>query len=386
MTGVGGGTKRRGKTRVPLDEGDTQNTSEPRQARRNKPSSVRQENNDGVNDRLVANTLGATVESHIIPTLMQLLGSKQDGTDGIGLLNDSNKRASTREHLRSNPLGKETQANSAAGKSNHLNIRQRVQAGAETNSDDSELSSAALRLAIKQTQSRNLQKNAENLHKLIPDAGEFAATVLDKNENLALQCVFKLRSQGVSDEQILTQLLAPTAIALGVRWEEDLNDFADVTIGVCRLHRILRWLHPQHDRNLVRTAHGGRIALAPVPGEQHSFGLLLVGDMLFRNGWYTDVDIDADAWQLPATVANNWYELIGLSLSCETRIDLARSTIEELRRASCNPSVAILIGGKLLSERPELVDIVGADGTAADAETMVSLAAQYAPSEANLLS
>ena len=45
-----------------------------------------------------------------------------------------------------------------------------------------------------------------------------------------------------------------------------------------------------------------------------------------------------------------------------------------LRRASRNPDLVILVGGRVFSERPELAQDVGADGTAADGELAVALA------------
>jgi methanogenic corrinoid protein MtbC1 len=208
---------------------------------------------------------------------------------------------------------------------------------------------------------------------------QFAEMVLDDNEELALLHFQKLRVAGIADEILLLDLLAPTSIELGRRWEQDLSDFAEVTIGVCRLHRLLRALHPQHNRRLDTQAHGGRVALAPAPGEQHSFGLLLVGELLFRAGWYTDVDIDSDSDQLNQTVAQNWYEMAGISVSCESRLQSTAELIASVRKNSCNPDVAIIVGGRVFDENRQLGFEIGADEVITREADITAIAAKYVP-------
>lgn len=214
-------------------------------------------------------------------------------------------------------------------------------------------------------------------HWVEPDV--FADLVLADDEDIAPERVRLIQADGVPDEEILLELLAPTSVELGERWENDTCDFADVTIGVCRLHRIVRSLHPQHRRELVSSAHGGRVVLAPAPNDQHSFGLLLVGELLFRHGWYTDIEINDRSQHIINMVNQNWYEIAGISISCEARIADAAAFIAEIRLTSCNPDIAILVGGPVFASNPDAGETLDADKIALPGANIATLATPYIP-------
>lgn len=211
------------------------------------------------------------------------------------------------------------------------------------------------------------------------DPNEFATLVLADNEDSCKQHFERLRTAGLDDKSLLLDLLAPTSVELGRRWETDLIGFADVTIGVCRLHQLLRSLHPQSARELDNSAHGGRVLLTTAPGEQHSFGLLMVGELLFRGGWYTDIDIDAKSAQIQQKVTRQWYEVVGISISGETCIDGTRQMISALRKCSCNPDIAIITGGSLINTQPELHVSLGADQAITAEDDLCQAVARYTP-------
>ncbi len=209
---------------------------------------------------------------------------------------------------------------------------------------------------------------------------EFANMVVADSEAPCKQVLQQLRADGVDDKTILLELLAPTSAELGRRWEQDLADFADVTIGVCRLHQLLRLMHPQDMRTLDGSAHGGRVLLTTAPGDQHSFGLLMVGELLFRDGWYTDIDIDSVIEQSRQKVTTQWYELAGVSVSSETHIKSAKALITEIRKHSCNTDIAIVVGGSLVNQHPEIATSLGADqAVTADDDAALAMA-RYQPS------
>jgi methanogenic corrinoid protein MtbC1 len=75
--------------------------------------------------------------------------------------------------------------------------------------------------------------------------------------------------------------------------------------------------------------------------------------------------------------------MVGFSMACDSRIDKLATLIREIRRASRNPHVGVLVGGKAFLDRPELTALVGADATARDgqqavlkAETLLALLAR----------
>jgi methanogenic corrinoid protein MtbC1 len=209
---------------------------------------------------------------------------------------------------------------------------------------------------------------------------EFARLLLASDVEVAYSYIDAIRSRGVVMEAIYLELLAPTARRLGEMWEQDLCGFADVTVALCRLHEVLRGLSPVFRADADTAPLSRRILLAPVPGDQHTFGLLMVADFFRREGW--------DVWSEPVEsrvdlielVQRQWFSVVGLSVGGDTGLVSISAIIHELRKASRNRSVGIMVGGPLFIKEPELAVQVGADATAMDgrhatvqAEQVVSL-------------
>lgn len=195
---------------------------------------------------------------------------------------------------------------------------------------------------------------------------EFTGLILADDFPTSMAYVQTLRAKGVTLEMICLDLLAPTARRLGDLWNDDLCDFTQVTLGLCRLHRVLRELDPGLHNELESRSDTRRALLVPVPGEQHSFGLLMVTEFFRCAGWDVSGDCLASDHALVDRVHDDWFAVAGFSLSCERHIDILASSIRTVRRASCNRAIGILVGGQLFNEHPELVARVGADATAVD--------------------
>jgi methanogenic corrinoid protein MtbC1 len=196
----------------------------------------------------------------------------------------------------------------------------------------------------------------------------------------ALSYVSGLTARGMPLDRIYLYLLAPVARHLGDLWEQDRCDFTAVTIGLCCLQQVVLENSPAFQPRLGGGDVDRRVLLAPVPGEQHSFGLLMVGEFFRRQGWEVSSGTGTTVKELAAVVRRQWFAAVGFSLACEDRLEVLAGAIREVRRASRNPQVGVLVGGRVFNERPELAALVGADATAADgqqaalkAETLLAL-------------
>jgi methanogenic corrinoid protein MtbC1 len=181
-----------------------------------------------------------------------------------------------------------------------------------------------------------------------------------------------LCARGVPLERIYLQLLAPVARHLGELWSADRCDFATVTIGLCCLQQLV--LENSQSFGPRPGRHGSverRILLAPVPGEQHSFGLLMVGEFFRRQGWDVSSGTGASVRELVAMLRKQWFGMVGFSLACDSRLDILSALIRDIRRTSRNPRIGILVGGKAFIDCPELAALVGADATATDGQQAV---------------
>ncbi len=208
----------------------------------------------------------------------------------------------------------------------------------------------------------------------LEDVKHFAKLVLSQDEDLAFGSIQAFRVRGVSVEKIYLDLLAPTARYLGDLWDEDLCSFTDVTVGLGRLQRVLRELSPAFGVSVGHPAQGRRILLLPSPGEQHTFGLVMVAEFFRRAGW----DVTGGAWAAgadpAALVAAEWFDVVGFSLGSESHLDSLAASIRAVRHATCNHDIAVLVGGPLFGERPDYLARVGADGMTIDGREAPALA------------
>lgn len=202
------------------------------------------------------------------------------------------------------------------------------------------------------------------------EANAFATAALASDAYGLLQHVENMLERGVSIESVLIDLLAPAARRLGEYWDEDRCDFVDVTMGLWRLQELVHELASRMP-SLNRSGEERRALFARVPGDQHSMGLTMV-DEFFRNaGWTTTRFTTGTCDDLVAVAQQHHFELVGLTITCADHMEQAPDLIAALRQRSRNPGVAIMVGGRILSERPELAMSIGADGTAPDARAAV---------------
>ena len=170
-------------------------------------------------------------------------------------------------------------------------------------------------------------------------------------------------------------LFGPAARRLGEMWEADLCSFADVTIGLGRLQQLMHSLSPAFRE--TADVHQDRSALlVGIPGEQHTLGLFMVSEFFRRAGWNVCNQPPSSRPELISFVSGQHFDVIGFSAGSVTRIDLIEAVIGEVRAASLNKNVVVLVGGPLFSVDPQLALAVGADAMAADARAALSVAEQ----------
>lgn len=211
------------------------------------------------------------------------------------------------------------------------------------------------------------------------DVRELVRLLLAHDVPVASAYVDTVRQRGATLEGVCLRLLAPAARELGLLWEEDECDFMQVTVGLCRLHHLLRELSPEFRPETAELKMERNILLAPVPGDQHTFGITLVAQFLRKAGWEVWHEHPASNAEILEVVRQNWFAVIGLSVGSEARVDDVAGIIRAIRSASLNRSIGILVGGPIFVAKPELAAAVGADATATDgpmavlrAETMCS--------------
>ncbi len=199
---------------------------------------------------------------------------------------------------------------------------------------------------------------------------EFAQRLIGAEPGPAWEFIDAVRRMGRPAAELFLEVLTPTARHLGKLWETDHCDFVEVTIGLRRLQDILLRLSPEDESACARIEEAPRALLLPTPGKSHVFGISMVETFFRAAGWR----VHRGGSEFAKDLADNWFDLVGFSLSGERHIEALAEAVRAARAASRNPSLFVLVGGPLFHANDPLVLRVGADATAADAPSAVQLA------------
>lgn len=214
----------------------------------------------------------------------------------------------------------------------------------------------------------------------LTEVEQLCGLTIESDTRGALALIDRLVANGVGIESIYIDLLGATARLLGEMWEQDRIGFMDVTVGLCTLHQVLFRLGLGRDDLEPAEATAGRALFAPVPGETHVFGALIVAKMFARSGWRTWTELSLAPGQILALVRENAFDVIGISMSADRHLETMRETVAALRAVfgeGAGPVPTILVGGNAFDRNPGWAEAVGADGTAPDPATAVRLAEEH---------
>ncbi|WP_054144314.1 cobalamin B12-binding domain-containing protein [Bosea sp. AAP35] len=204
------------------------------------------------------------------------------------------------------------------------------------------------------------------------DVADFAEMIVRKPLSAARAHLDGLRDRGLTAEALITSMLSATARHLGVLWEQDRCTFVDVTVGLSRLQQLLRVYGPAFEISPAPEVERGRVLLAVVPGEQHTFGLAVVEEFFRRAGWHVQSEFLPSKPILLEHVRTEWFDLVGLSASGEVAAANVAAVVKAVRACALNKKLHIMLGGNLFVADPALAVSLGADFGARDAAEAVN--------------
>jgi len=226
-------------------------------------------------------------------------------------------------------------------------------------------------------------RTRQNLAAIAPhDIAEFTELVLADND-IAIDAYIELfRAKGVSVETIYLTLLTGAARQLGSLWSADECNFCEVNIAIWRIQKIMYDLKPAFfAEGAAPVPSGYSVLFAPIATEQHSLGTMMAAEFFRRKGWDVSSVLPIENTELFDTVANEYLDLVGISVSGEAALKDLPSTIVALRAASLNKHLCVMVGGWVFSADATLAEQMGADLFAQDvrdsilrAEKLVSCA------------
>lgn len=202
---------------------------------------------------------------------------------------------------------------------------------------------------------------------LAEELDAFVTLVLENDADVVCDYIEQLRDRGESLPVIYLNLLAPAARRLGHLWESDECSFATVTLGISRMHQVLLRFSAFFCANCTETPeHAKSVLIIPAPGEQHTFGLMMLVEFFRREGWRVWSGSPRSDEELIGLLESDRFDVVGCSVSAERNLKIVPDLLNTIRERSRNKNIKIIVGGRVFSEQPELAKKVGADATAQD--------------------
>jgi methanogenic corrinoid protein MtbC1 len=209
-------------------------------------------------------------------------------------------------------------------------------------------------------------------------AARLARLLIAPNLTAASELIDQFLASGATPTALFTRLFEPAAYSLGDLWDDDSCSEFEVTIGLCHLQTAMRRISFNCLSAPPAKAAPRNVLIVPQPGEPHMLCAALDSELLWQAGWNTHCEFPASDKALQDLVATNRFDALDLSLSPSLRrghwLPRVAETISKVCRASRNPGIVIVVGGRMFEDRPEAAAQVGADAartTALDIEQVI---------------
>lgn len=206
---------------------------------------------------------------------------------------------------------------------------------------------------------------------LEPLAQAFLDRLLRGDRRGALAVVTDAVGRGVDVGDILLEVFEPVLVEIGRLWERGQVSVAQEHFSTAVTQLAMSMLYP----HLFEGSDTGHVVVAVGAGsEAHEVGLRIVTDLLERAGWRTAyLGTGLPAEEVVNELVLREADLLALSAAMPDQLRHVRRTIEAVRADPRCAGVRVVVGGRLFQLEPGLVEAVGADGWAADGNTVVQV-------------
>jgi hypothetical protein len=198
-------------------------------------------------------------------------------------------------------------------------------------------------------------------------ACDLAELLIGSQDGAALELLRELQGGTRRLGTLYAAVLEPAARRLGDLWNEDICSEVDLTLGLCRLQTAVRVLTAEQPDRKLESLQLPSVLIVPEPGEMHLLGSVLDNSILGGAGWAPQSEFPRNDRALQDLLSSSWFDVLDLSLSVALRrehwLPRVTQTIAQARRASQNPELLVVVGGRVFIEQAEAGLNVGANLT-----------------------
>lgn len=196
---------------------------------------------------------------------------------------------------------------------------------------------------------------------------DFLQAILDTDRDEA-NAIIDSWAQQAGYEDTLVQILEPVLEELGDMWmvQKDVS-FAQVYVSATIAEDIiLKVFNNRSNTDVIETK--GTIILGNIEDDFHALGRRLVGIFLTASGWHViDLGVDVTAEEFVDRALLEGAHIIGASAMMYTTAINILKIRQEIDKRGLRGKLMLAVGGAVFNLRPDLWQVVGADGTSRNA-------------------
>jgi methanogenic corrinoid protein MtbC1 len=200
---------------------------------------------------------------------------------------------------------------------------------------------------------------------------ELAGLLLAAKPDWALNLIHDQIGNHQSAVPLFATLLEPAARRLGDLWQADSCSDFDVTIALSYLQSAVRLLGTEFLQQPLSPANTPHVLVVPLPGELHGLGAALDSEAMWHAGWTPQSEFPTDNAALQRLLQSEWFDVLDLTMSVALQrahwLPRLAETIRLARRASRNPDMVVMVGGRIFADAEATGNDVVANGSNATA-------------------
>ncbi|MFI9122233.1 B12-binding domain-containing protein [Streptomyces bikiniensis] len=190
--------------------------------------------------------------------------------------------------------------------------------------------------------------------------------VADADENAAIAVLYDAMDEGLEEETLLLDVIAPVQEKVGTEWAAGRITVAQEHAATAINERAMAALAHRHPTRPSQPARRGRITVACIDGEWHAFPARLVSETLRLRGWHVDhLGAQTPTPHLIAHLHRTGSDAALLSCSLPTHLPAAHAAITACQAIG----VPVMAGGRAFGPDGRYARALGADHWAPDART-----------------
>jgi len=220
-------------------------------------------------------------------------------------------------------------------------------------------------------------------HRLSPLVHEYVHKMLGGYRQAAGQLVFDAADRGEPVQQLYLQVFQPALREIGRLWQLKKisvaqEHFCSAATQIVMSQLILR---------VPGTERCGRgVVIACVNGDLHDLGARIVSDFFEMAGWDTYFcGANTPHAAVVQSLVERAADVVAVSATMGYHLHAVQELIDLVRADPRCARLHVMVGGHPFTIDPALWRMVGADGTAADADAAVTLARQWLAGPASAL-